>query len=193
MIFLLSFIILGCKLFPINHATLHAQARVHYEGKCCISYQRIQAYLESQSTSVSCSGTTQTSFLYFTSYSTSDAEITSFYLFKIKTWKKLITHTHTNLSKYCNEIPAYIYYLKMQLLLCQLPLLKLLDTGGGLFSFLQFSENTAYILPSYLLHTDDTSVYICLLGMADFLVLSSAPKPNAKAKSNQYKSLWLIY
>lgn len=80
----------------------------------------------------------------------------------------------------------------MQLLICQLPLLKLLDTGG-VFSFLQFSENTAYILPSDLLHTDDTSAYICLSGIADFLVLSSAPKQNAKAKNNQYKSLWLIY
>lgn len=73
----------------------------------------------------------------------------------------------------------YICYLKIKLPLCQLPLLKLLDTGGGNFSFLQFSENTAYILPSYLLHTADTSVYICLLGTADFLVLSSAPKQNA--------------
>lgn len=104
-----------------------------------------------------------------------------------------INYTHANISKHCNEIPVHICCLKMQLLLCQLPLLKLLDTGGGLFSFLQFSENTAYILPSYLLHTDDTSVYICLLGMEDFLVLSSAPKQNAKAKNNQYKSLWLIY
>lgn len=81
----------------------------------------------------------------------------------------------------------------MQFLLCQLPLLKRLDTGGGIFSFLQFSEDVAYIFLLNLLHTDHPSVWICLWGMADFLVLSSAPKQNVKAMSNQYKSLWLVY
>lgn len=78
----------------------------------------------------------------------------------------------------------------MQFLLCQLPLLKCLDTGDGLFSSLQFSEDAAYILPSYLLHD---SIWICLWGMADFVVLSSAPKQNVKVMSNWYKSLWLVY
>lgn len=52
----------------------------HYEGKCYISYQRIQAYLDSQSTSVSHSGATETSFLYFISYSALDAEITHVFI-----------------------------------------------------------------------------------------------------------------
>lgn len=42
--------------------------------------KELQAYLDSQSTSVSHSGTTETSFLYFISYSTLDAEITHIFI-----------------------------------------------------------------------------------------------------------------
>lgn len=162
---------------------------VHYEGKHYISYQRITSILRfSEHLSFSLWNNWNKLPIFYFLLNIRCWNYTYFYFFTIKTWKKLITHTCKPL-----QILAYICFLKMQLLLCELPLLKLLDAGSGLFSFLQFSENTAYILPSYLLHTDDTSVYICLLGMADFLVLSSAPKQNAKAKNNQYKSLWLSY
>lgn len=87
----------------------------------------------------------------------------------------------------------YIYWLKMQFLLCQLPLLNSLDTGGSLFPFLHISEAAAYILPLYLLHTDHASVWSCLWGIIDFLILSSAPKENVKTMSIQYKSLCLVY